>query len=61
VYWAIQAEETAQAKTLLSSGKDLSSLPTLHEQAVKRALDFANRVVIDTPDHALASISTVME
>ena len=53
VYWAIQAEETAQAKTFLSSGKGLSSLAALHDQAVKRALDFANRVVIDTPDRAL--------
>jgi hypothetical protein len=53
VYWAIQAEKTDQAESFLRSGKGLSNLPALHEQAVKRAFDFANRVVIDTPDPAL--------
>jgi hypothetical protein len=53
VYWAIQAGEIAQAEDFLRSGKGLSRLPALHDQAVKRAMDLANRVVVHTPDPAL--------
>ena len=53
VYWAIQAEATAAAKSSLSSSNDLASFSTLHEQAVQRAREFASRVIIDTPDAAL--------
>jgi hypothetical protein len=53
VYLSIHADATSRTESFLSSGKGLSNLAAVHEQAVKRARDFANRIVMHTPDPAL--------
>ena len=53
VYLGIQSGASSQAESFLGTAKGMPDLASIHEKAVGRAHDFANRVVIDTPDPAL--------